>query len=114
VAVVAITTAFAGLHDLSAVFDWGYLTLFASIPFAFLAGLLRGQLHRADAVSELVERLNDASTPSRLRDALAEAVGDPSLRIAYWLSDERRYVDENGRTFALPLPRFRPGHRDQA
>jgi signal transduction histidine kinase len=104
VAVVAVTTSVAGMDDASAAIDWVYLLLFASIPIAFLVGLLRSRLYRAEAVFELVAHLSDAPTPRRLRDALAEALGDPSLDIAYWLPEEDRYVDHTGKEIEPPRP----------
>ena len=62
-------------------------SLMASVPFAFLAGLLRSRLSRADAVSDLVARLGEADRRQGLRDALAEALGDPSLSLAYWVPE---------------------------
>ena len=63
------------------------------MPFAFLTGLLRSRLSRAGAVSALVERLGGVS----VRDALADALGDPTLTLAYWLPRPGRYVDADGR-----------------
>jgi len=81
------------------------VALFALIPFAFLAGLLRGRLLRAAAVSGLVERLGAQSERRNgLRDALADALGDPTVSIAYWLAEEEGYVDPDGRPVELPLP----------
>jgi signal transduction histidine kinase len=40
--------------------------------------------------------------PGGLRDALARALRDPSLALAYWLPDEDRFVDVEGRPFELP------------
>ena len=57
------------------------ITLISAVPFAFLVGLLRSSLSRAGAVSGLVERFGTVS----VRDALAEALGDPDLALAYWL-----------------------------
>ena len=74
----------------------------ASVPFAFLFGLLRSRLSRADAVSELVARLGEAGRRQGLRDALAEALGDPSLSLAYWVPEQERYVDADGRPVELP------------
>ena len=37
-----------------------------------------------------------------LRAALAEALGDPSLTLAYWLPDSERFVDAAGRPFPMP------------
>src|SRR5918992_1356113 len=62
-----------------------------------LLGLLRSSLSRAGAVSELFERLAGAGA----RDALAEALGDDTLTLAYWLPEQRRYVDAEGRTVVL-------------
>ena len=70
----------------------------AAVPFGFLAGLLRSRLVQAGAVSELVARLGQSPDPAALRAALAEALGDPSLRLAYWLPDAERFVDADGRT----------------
>ena len=42
------------------------------------------------------------SRPGALRAALARALRDPSLTVAYWLADGERYVDADGRTVTLP------------
>ena len=76
------------------------LIAFAALPWAFLAGLLRGRLARTGAVSALVERLGGAG-PS-LRDAVADALGDRTLELAYWLPREGRWVDARGHPADLP------------
>jgi signal transduction histidine kinase len=82
----------------------GFLTLLA-VPYAFLAGLVRGRLSRAGAVAELVEALGSADERRRsLRDALAEALEDSSLSLAYWLPERGAYVDPEGRPVELPGP----------
>ena len=63
------------LDGIARVLDVALLVLVTAVPFAFLAGLLRSRLSRAGAVSALVERLGGAS----VRDALADALGDPTL-----------------------------------
>jgi hypothetical protein len=61
------------------------ICMFALVPFAFLLGLLRGRFSQAGAVGELVERLGTTPATARdLRRALADALGDPDLAIAYW------------------------------
>lgn len=80
---------------------WVFRAAFALVPFAFLAVLLRGRLARA-SVGELVVELGTAQAADGLRGAVARALGDPSLTVAYWLPDERRYVDLDGRP--LPIP----------
>ena len=74
--------------------------LFATVPFGFLAGLLR-------LAPRSGRRGVRADCPARrstrrgaLRAALAELLGD--VQIAYWLPESERYVDASGRPFVLP------------
>jgi signal transduction histidine kinase len=76
--------------------------LLVTVPFGFLAGLLRSRLAQAGAMSALVARLGQAPGPGVLRNALAEALGDPSLALAYWLPDSESFVDAGGRALTLP------------
>ena len=78
------------------------VTAMASVPIAFLVGLLNSRLSRAAAVSEMVARLGEADRRQGLRDALAEALGDPSLSLAYWVPEQGRYVDSAGHAAELP------------
>lgn len=71
-----------------------------ALPMAFLAGLLSSRLAVAH-VGDLVRRL-DRVPPHQLRAALAEAVADPSLEIAFWLPERQGYADADGRPVALP------------
>jgi signal transduction histidine kinase len=75
--------------------------VFATVPYAFLAGLLRTRLGHS-AVAELVLELGGATAPGGLRDALARALRDPSLALAYWVPDQEGYVDVDGRPVELP------------
>jgi signal transduction histidine kinase len=77
------------------------VALLATVPFGFLAGLLRSRLAQGAAVSELVRRLGQAPEPDALRAALAEALDDPSLVLAYWLPESERFVDAEGRPTSL-------------
>ena len=72
-----------------------------AIPIAVLSVILRARMARA-AVADLVVELGQTPTPARLRDALANALGDPSLRVAYWAPTEGRFVDVNGQAMELP------------
>ncbi|MDA0163597.1 histidine kinase [Solirubrobacter ginsenosidimutans] len=76
----------------------------ATVPFAFLAGLLRSRVAGATAVSDLVARLGGGGVHGSLRDALASALGDPSLTLAYWLPEREDWVDATGGTITLPRP----------
>jgi signal transduction histidine kinase len=79
---------------------------------ALLAGLVRAPWERAP-VTDLVVELGEARSGS-LRDALAGALGDPTLEVGYWLDDG--YVSADGRPLALPAPgshrRVTPVERD--
>jgi signal transduction histidine kinase len=70
-------------------------------PLAFLVGLLQARLARS-AVGELFLELRADPAPSDLRDALARALRDPSLRLAYWLPQFRSWADLDGRAMELP------------
>jgi signal transduction histidine kinase len=78
------------------------ILLLAAVPFGFLAGLLRSRLAQADRIAELVGRLGQSPGPDTLRAALAQALGDPSVALAYWLPESERFVDAAGRPFDLP------------
>jgi len=70
-------------------------------PIVFLLGLLDARLARS-AVGELVIELRADPEAHDLRNALARALHDPSLTLAYWLPDFETYVDLDGRPLALP------------
>jgi len=77
----------------------------AAVPYAFLAGLTQSRFTRAGAVSELVASLSAAPDRRRgLRESLAEAFGDPSLVLVYWLPERGHYVDADGHRIELPEP----------
>jgi signal transduction histidine kinase len=71
-----------------------------SIPVALAAGLLWGRGGHG-AVAGLVVEL-ERTPPGSVRDALARALGDPSLELALWLPERGAYVDGEGRPVALP------------
>jgi signal transduction histidine kinase len=75
--------------------------LLVSVPLAFLFGILHQQLARA-GMADLVVALQRAPGSTRLGEALAKALGDPSLVLAYWLARFDSYVDAEGAPVALP------------
>jgi signal transduction histidine kinase len=101
-AVFIVSKAFDAAGHTSAALDWASQALVATIPFGFLVGLLRARLAHGAAVSELVARLGQAPEEAELRAALADALGDPTLALAYWLPDAQRFVDAAGRDVAVP------------
>jgi signal transduction histidine kinase len=79
---------------------WWQLVGFVALPLALLAGMLRARLARA-GIGELVLELERAP-PHAFRDALARALGDPTLEVAFWLPERRGFVDAAGRHVELP------------
>jgi signal transduction histidine kinase len=55
-------------------------------------------------VSRLAAELGEAPPPGKLQEALGAAVGDPELRVAYWLPGSRRFVDGEGKPVERPVP----------
>ena len=77
--------------------------VFASVPFTFLAGLLRDRVARADALGALLVRLGEAPGTDGLRGLLAEALNDPSLKVLYWV--EGCWVKRDGQAAEIPADR---------
>jgi signal transduction histidine kinase len=69
-------------------------------PVAFLIGLLRIRLARS-AVGDLFVELRGDPAPANLRDALARALRDPSLTLAFWLPQFGCWADLEGRPVDL-------------
>jgi signal transduction histidine kinase len=82
-------------------FDLAILTLLMLWPLGFLAGLARARLDRS-AVGDLAVELGEPLPPGRLEQALARALHDPTLQLAYWLPDRHVFVDAAGRPVELP------------
>jgi signal transduction histidine kinase len=82
-----------------------FLALSLSVA-ALALGLARGVLEtrrtRA-AVARLASELGEAPAPGALRDALAVAVGDPALEVAYWLPGAQSFVDGRGKPVEAPV-----------
>ena len=93
-----------GMIEGQMAFEWiRRLTLFVLglAPLAFLAGLLRARLARS-AVGDLFIELRANPAPADLRDALARALGDPSLKLLYWLPQFETWADLDGSQAELP------------
>jgi len=48
--------------------------------------------------------LAERPPPGKLEEVLAAAVGDPTLRVAYWLETSRRFVGADGNGVPEPVP----------
>jgi signal transduction histidine kinase len=98
----SLTSQTVGARSLNDVFGLLGLIALASVPWTFLVWLARGSVSRAGAVADLLVRLGDVPDRGRLREALAGALGDPSLELVFWLDDEHRWVDGAGAPTELP------------
>jgi signal transduction histidine kinase len=99
--ILVVDTAIAPFSGFgSDVFEWLSVVALSTVPLAFLGGLMRTRLARS-AVAELMTELGETPVPGSLRQALARALGDPSLELSYWVRDGT-YVDVDGHVVALP------------
>ncbi|HKG43637.1 MAG TPA: histidine kinase [Gaiellaceae bacterium] len=104
----ALALVMVALLFMTATFGWpGFdeiqrVTLFVVglSPIVFLLGLLDARLARS-SIGDLVLQLRRDPAPPDLRDALAGALRDPSLDLAYWLPDFQTYVDLEGHPVQL-------------
>ena len=68
----------------------------ALVPYLFVAAFVRTRMAQGGAVGELITRLGEAPRPGSLREAVADAVDDPSLELLFWLPEQGHYVDAQG------------------
>jgi signal transduction histidine kinase len=80
---------------------WVTFVTIGLAPLAFVLGLLRARLGQS-AVGGLLVDLRGETAPADLRDALARALRDPSLTLAYWLPEFGSYADLDGQAVVLP------------
>lgn len=79
-----------------------YQLAVCGVSSGLLAGLWRWPWDRAEVADLVVELGHDRS--GTLRDQLARALGDPSLRVGYWVPESAGFVDSGGRPVAVPDP----------
>jgi signal transduction histidine kinase len=89
--------------ELSDTFTTVQKSVLLTIPIAFVVGLLWNRLAES-AVGELVRTLGGPVPRGGMRAALADALGDPSLQLAFALPDAAGYVDHEGAPVTLPTP----------
>ncbi|WP_448810761.1 sensor histidine kinase [Agromyces bauzanensis] len=81
------------------------LAVIAGIPIAFALAVLRGGFAKTGELEELGSWLGatDGAKPT-LATALANALGDPTLRLSFWVPMREAFVDEDG----VPVPTTEP------
>jgi signal transduction histidine kinase len=82
--------------------DWSFAAIEFIIPVGLLLAVLRARLARG-AVADLAIELAHGVPIGELRNVLARAIGDPTLRLAFPAPDGDGYVDELGRPIQVPL-----------
>jgi signal transduction histidine kinase len=80
---------------------WAAFVTIGLAPVAFVLGLLSARLAQS-AVGGIFVDLPGEPEPGDVRDALARALGDPSLTLAYWLPEFDSYADLEGRAVEVP------------
>ena len=104
----ALTLLFLGGLILQGVFTaaqspylvWPTLVGLVLVPAVFLAGIWRTWAARAAVGDLLIELGSTGGRP--LQAALANALGDPTLVLAYWLPAFESYTDSDGQAIELP------------
>ena len=83
-----------GWSQAQATLDWVSRANLLVLPLAILIGVATIRRQRGP-LGDLVVDLG-AARPGEIRGLLARATGDPSLDLALWLPDQRRFVDQHG------------------
>ena len=83
----------------------GFVAIVAisGLVLGFAFGLLRWRFSALGVLRRLTEGFSGSPRASSVRRLIAEAIGDPSLEIAYWSKDPRGWVSPAGRPVTLPL-----------
>jgi signal transduction histidine kinase len=73
------------------------------LPFLFMGALIAGGFARVGRLEEFLGELGSRSIgAAALQAEVANALGDRTVALHYWLPKERRYVDSEGRPAELP------------
>ena len=74
-----------------------------AVPCAFLAAMVGARVFAGGALERLVARLSVGASDVSVRGILAEALGDPSLTVAFRRSQHDELVDAGGRVVPAPV-----------
>ena len=99
--VAAIASAATGFSTAGDALLLAYEAALTGVALAAL-NALPARTATGSAVADLVVEIGGAGGPAPVRDALAKALGDPSLVVAYRVGPQEGYVDEQGRPVANP------------
>ena len=87
------------------VLTWAIALSVPLMAIGFFLGLVSWRLYAAEALQALSARVRVNLSHRELQDALADVLGDPSLRILYWEGPgDGHWADEVGRPASPPGP----------
>jgi signal transduction histidine kinase len=79
----------------------GVVTL--AVPVAMLIGQVRGDMFAAKSLGQLALRASgERLTPAAVQKMIADALDDPTLRLALWDPERADYIDVEGAPVELP------------
>ena len=91
---------------------WFYIISLPVVALSFGLGLLLRTTYAGAALQRLAVELRATAGPAELREAMAKALEDPSLRILYWREgNPGRWVDESGAAGGAGVEPGRHGDR---
>jgi signal transduction histidine kinase len=82
--------------------SWLLLAARVLVPLGFLVALLQADLFAGVARGRLLEDLVRRPSPEGWREAVAAALDDPALRLAYWDPSTARYRQPDGAELTAP------------
>jgi signal transduction histidine kinase len=84
---------------------WALIAARVVFPLGFLIAILHADLVAGSALPRLLDRLADRPSPEEWHHEVADALDDPSLRLAYWDTASGRYREADGSEAAPPTAR---------
>ena len=86
--------------------SWAQAVLLGLLPVAFVAPLLRAQIVAGPALETMLTTLARRPDARRWQSDVGSALGDPSLRLAFWSQADAAYLGVDGETVTAADERF--------
>ncbi|MHA6513482.1 sensor histidine kinase [Tessaracoccus sp. Z1128] len=84
---------------------WGIqMAAIAGVPLAFLAASVLGSFAPTAEAEAIAAWLGSGPGRPPVREALAKALADPSVGVAYWVPERAEFVDSEGLPVDVPPP----------
>jgi signal transduction histidine kinase len=83
---------------------WAIVVARILLPLGFLVALLQADRFAARALQGLLMRLAARPTPDQWREAIAGALDDAELRLAFYEPSSGRFLEAGGEELRAPLP----------